>query len=296
MRILVLGDFQGNFSDRMFRKIKKEEFDLVVGVGDYTGIDEWKPFILHSLREVKKGMPHPSPIDFFGKRRFKKLLGKDRKAAKFVLRRLNKIGKPVLLIFGNGDDEWYKYKFDKKVSPPKKSNIKFIKSLKNIREMTYGRIKYNGINFVGFGGYMDIDSYFNQEEWKEEDENKVKRRIARREKSKKHLFETLRKAKGEKIFVFHYPPQGAFDIIRDRKDNPMDGKSAGIGFFRDAILKYKPKLVLCGHMHEYQGAKKIGRTSVVNPGDAGAGKYAIVEYSEFVKGEKGKKIKVKFAD
>ena len=58
----------------------------------------------------------------------------------------------------------------------------------------------------------------------------------------------------------------------------MTGKSAGIGFFREAIKKYEPKLVLCGHMHEYQGKKMLGKSLVVNPGEAGSGKFAVIDY------------------
>jgi Icc-related predicted phosphoesterase len=285
MKILVLGDFGGVFPERLKKKLKKEKFDLVIGVGDYTGIKEWKSFIMHSLRIVKAGNPHPSPVDFFGKKRFKELLRKDRRAAKNVLKTLNNLGKPVIFIFGNGDDEWYKYRFDK-ILPVKKSNLNFVKKLRNMKDITYGKLKFKGINFVGFGGYMDIDSYFDKEEWKN-DEEKIRRRLKRRDKSKKHFFKVLRKIKGEKIFVLHYPPKGIFDIIKDTKDNPMNGKSAGIGFFREAIQKYKPNLVLCGHMHEYCGAKKIGKTLVINPGDAEKGRYAIVEID-------GGKVKMRF--
>ena len=124
---------------------------------------------------------------------------------------------------------------------------------------------------------MDIDSYYNKKEWKENDQQRHMARIFRRTKSKRRLLENLKKTKGERIFVFHYPPQGVFDIIKGGKDNPMNGKSAGIGFFSEAIKKYKPKLIVCGHMHEYQGVKRIYGVPVINPGDAEKGKYAIIE-------------------
>lgn len=137
---------------------------------------------------------------------------------------------------------------------------------------------------------MDIDAFFKEKEFDEEKERTLKRRIERREKSRKHFFGMIKKTRGEKIFVFHYPPKGVFDIIRDKKDNPMNGKSAGIGFFRDAIKKYKPRAVFCGHMHEYRGMKKIGSSVIINPGDAEKNKYAIVEIPE----DKNKKIKAEF--
>ncbi len=110
------------------------------------------------------------------------------------------------------------------------------------------------------------------------DKEKQNKRLNRRNKSKTHLFKTLKNTKSPRIFIFHYPPKGAFDIIRDKKDNPMNGKSTGISFFTQAIKKYKPSLVLCGHMHEYQGAKRLAGSLVINPGDAEKGKYAIIDY------------------
>ena len=241
------------------------------------------------LSEVKIGNPHPNAEKFFGKKKFKELLKKDNLAAKNILRKLNQFNKPVFLIFGNGDDEWYYYKFGKTKFSIKKSNKNFLRKLKNIKDITYGNAKFNKINLTGFGGYMDIDSFFDREEWSETDCVAYIRRILRRKRSERDLFERLRGVKGRKIFIFHYPPKGIFDIIKSEKKNPMNGKSAGIDFFRKAVEKYKPELVICGHMHEYRGIKKIGRSLVVNPGDAERGKYAIIDIPE----NKNKKIKIK---
>ena len=107
-------------------------------------------------------------------------------------------------------------------------------------------------------------------------------------KSRKNLFSRFRKSKID-IFVPHYPPKGVFDIIKD-KGNPFRGRSAGIPIFTEAIRKFKPKLVLCGHMHEYQGAKRLGKSLVINPGEGDKGMYAVVDYQE----NKEKNIKIRF--
>ena len=136
------------------------------------------------------------------------------------------------------------------------------------------------MDFVGFGGYMDIEAFFDKKQFNE-NKFKIEKRLKRHIKVRERLFSILdkiRKNKNPRVFIFHYPPYGVFDIIKDKKDNPMNGKSAGVKFFTEAIKKYKPKLVLCGHMHEYQGAKKLHGCLVVNPGDAQKGKYAIVDY------------------
>ena len=35
---------------------------------------------------------------------------------------------------------------------------------------------------------------------------------------------------------------------------------------RDAILKYEPLLGLHGHIHESRGSRRLGSTTIVNPG------------------------------
>jgi len=295
MRLLVVGDFQGKFSERTRKQIEKEEFDMVIGVGDYTGIDEWRPFIQHCFKCNKLGKEPKSPQEFFGKKGFRYLLKKDDELARKVLRTLNQFGKPVIFVFGNGDDGWYNYPFIAKTRKKyslqvKKKNSNFLKSLNNFIDVNYRTRKWNGINFIGFGGYMDIDAYVEDEEFVENDgPEMVAKRKKRMRKSRELMFKLCKKEKGKKIFVLHYPPKGVFDIIRDKK-NLMNGKSAGIRAFREAIVNFKPKLVLCGHMHEYQGMKKIGESLIVNPGDTGEGKYAIVDVADDLKG----KIRVKF--
>ena len=56
-------------------------------------------------------------------------------------------------------------------------------------------------------------------------------------------------------------------------------------YFSD-IKKYKPLLVVCGHIHENQGKKRLGRSWIINTGAACDGKAAIIETDD-----KKKKIK-----
>lgn len=278
MKLLFVGDFQGEFPEKLSKKIEKEEFDAIIGIGDYAGIKDFRSYVMYALASSKQGIPIISAKDFFGKKKFKKLLKKDRKKAKRILNKLNEYKKPIISVFGNGDDDWYAYKFEKGMKA-KKSLRNFLKKLNNFHDITYSKKKFQEIEFIGFGGYMDIDAYFDKKEFKDE-QDIMKVRIKRREKSRHNLFSRLKKSKNKNlVFVLHYPPKGVFDIIKDKKDNPMNGKSAGIGFFTDAIRKYKPLIAFCGHMHEYQGMKRIGKTFVINPGDAEKGKYAVIEIS-----------------
>ena len=153
--------------------------------------------------------------------------------------------------------------------------------------MTYKVRNYNGISFLGFGGYMDVVGNYDK---RKKEERKILKNVNKRIEKSKKKFETLvKKLRSKSVFIFHYPPKGIFDKISDEK-NPYHGKSTGVEFFRKGILKEKPFLVLCGHMHEYQGKKKIGESLVVNPGAVHDGKAAIVDIDE----KKGKVKKIEF--
>lgn len=288
MKILVVGDFQGKFPEKLKKKIAKEEFDFVIGVGDYTGGDYWRPYLKYQFRESEKGKSMAdlkTPEEFFGKKKLRGMEKTDIECGKKVLNELNKLGKKVYFVFGNTDDGWYDYPFSRKMKA-KKSLKNFVGNKKNLFEMTYRNRKFKDLGLSGFGGYMDLKWYLK----KKGDSKEVnQRRLKRIVNSRKLFFKNLKRLSGkQKIFVLHYPPKGVFDIIKD-KGNAHSGKSSGIEFFTEAIRKYNPRLVLCGHMHEYQGVKKIGQSLVVNPGDAGEGKAAVIDIDE--KGTKVRFIK-----
>ena len=282
MKILVLGDFQGVFPEKLRKKLKKEElFDLIVGVGDYGGVDDWRPWIKEDFNRTKKGLPRINPEEFFGKRKFKKLVKKDIASTKNVFRKILNLNKKFIFVFGNGDDYWYNHpEWWKNESLVEQK--KFIRKLGIFKDITYGKTSFRGIDFIGFGGYMDIEAFFNTKDLKYQTRKAVRERITRHSKMKRRFFKLLGKAyknrKSRKILVLHYPPKGVFDIIKGGwEGNPMKGESSGIRFYTEAIKRYKPNLVLCGHMHEYQGMKKLFGVPVINSGDAQKGRYAIVE-------------------
>ena len=101
------------------------------------------------------------------------------------------------------------------------------------------------------------------------------------------LIKRLKKAaKKVDIFLAHEPPLGVMDKVLFKK-SPRYGEHLGIEYYTKYIKKYKPLVMVCGHMHEYQGKRKLGATWVINPGPAAQNKFAILEIVD-------KKIKVKF--
>jgi hypothetical protein len=74
------------------------------------------------------------------------------------------------------------------------------------------------------------------------------------------------------VLVPHHPPHGVVD-------RAWFGVHGGTRALRAAILRRRPKVVLCGHIHEARGVARLGPTLVVNPGPALRGFHALVETS-----------------
>ena len=75
------------------------------------------------------------------------------------------------------------------------------------------------------------------------------------------------------VLISHVPPYGTQDKI-------FLGKHGGSKDLREIVDKYKPRLVLCGHIHENPGVNKIENTTVVNCSMGKRGEGAIIEINE----------------
>ena len=108
------------------------------------------------------------------------------------------------------------------------------------------RVVKKGIPFVGFNG-VDTNQFKVVEEKKLLDENSV--------------------------LVSHVPPYGT-------QDKAFIGIHGGSKELRELVDKFKPKLVLCGHIHEDPGITKIGNTTVVNCSMGKRGEGALIEIND----------------
>ena len=78
------------------------------------------------------------------------------------------------------------------------------------------------------------------------------------------------------IFNLHVPPYGCGLDDAPKLDKNLRVVASGSGApemvpvgstaVRDAILKYEPLLGLHGHIHESRGSRRLGATTIVNPG------------------------------
>jgi Icc-related predicted phosphoesterase len=108
-------------------------------------------------------------------------------------------------------------------------------------------------DFPDLYNYLKVDLKFNKENYKV-----VLIGATFPANFKRDILEWLKDFDSSRIiFVSHYPPY----LIRDWSDW---GVHAGIKDFRELIIRIKPILWLCGHIHEDAGISKFLKTTVIN--------------------------------
>lgn len=70
------------------------------------------------------------------------------------------------------------------------------------------------------------------------------------------------------ILVCHCPPFGHFDEVR--------GKHIGSTAILKIIEEKQPFVVLCGHVHEYEGVRRIDKTYLIKVSAAVNGKACVM--------------------
>lgn len=157
-----------------------------------------------------------------------------------LFQRLNDLPCPVLAVRGNMD------------SPEVDA---LLKRHANILSLHQREAIIKGVQFVGMGGTIPIP--FNS-------------KICLREK--RLIEETDRLITNGSVLVTHPPPYGTLD-------EGIGNFHAGSRGLRRLILDRRPRLLICGHIHERPGWAVLGKTLVVNcsMGRSGAGAWIEVE-------------------
>jgi Icc-related predicted phosphoesterase len=163
--------------------------------------------------------------------------------------------KPVLAIPGNCDQ---------------KSILKALDASKAVN--LHGKTEQIGkIRFIGLGGSNPTPFNTPFELSEEEIEKTLEEMVCSAEKAEDC---------GTIVLLTHAPPHGARDEL------PFGHVGS------EAISKFVDRvdLVVCGHIHEAKGIETVGKTVVVNPGEACKGSCALITLEE----SEGKPIEVEF--
>jgi len=110
-----------------------------------------------------------------------------------------------------------------------------------------------------------IDTYWIKEFKPSEYKKKMKEARKETDKAKR----VLKRYRKVDILVCHQPPYGILDKVNfPGVPKEWGRKHAGSKVILNYIKKFQPKYVFCGHIHEGEGKKKIGKTQIYNLGVA----------------------------
>jgi Icc-related predicted phosphoesterase len=273
MRILVIGDFHGKFPSKLKERLSRESFDVIVSTGDFCHNKELERLFFRYAYGTDIGLG-----EFIGKRKNNELERKNLLAGFKVLKVLNSLGRPVMAVTGNWDPVDYEEVGLPKMKDANSKNFKaFVKKMKCIKMIDFESTNYSGVNFVGYprSTYPGKPSLRIQKRLKD-NAKEVLDKINADNKRYFNIFKGL--VSKDTVFISHNSPyRTKLDIIGK---GSQKGRHYGSYLVKKIITELKPRLVLCGHMHENQGVQKIGRTLVVNIGAAYEGKAALIDYKK----------------
>lgn len=139
---------------------------------------------------------------------------------------------------------------------------RFLRKHKNVINKWTGKYTIKSQSFIFF------DISFEPETMKESNKTKFFINKMRKNKSRELKLNKMLEEDKNSILIAHNPPYGYVD-------KAYNGKHVGSKIILNAIKKFPPKMVFCGHIHEAKGKAKIGKTIVYNLGSKGD--YAVID-------------------
>jgi len=281
VKILVIGDLHGRMP-----RIHFKDFDYIVCVGDVCSDKLLRPLYKKYFALIKKfGVEEvPNFEDFvnveLGENKHDELLEKEMVAGRKILEYLNSFGKSVFFIPGNWDNSYGSTRIKDMDKNDynylrtwldwwlgRRSNKKLIGGLENVYDLQYGLYSSEEFNILGYGLISGPEKLMKKVKEAEvsEKERLVLKKLSLEIPKRLNKLWKKRNKKVVSIFVSHNIPYGIMDIIHDKKSH-ANREHAGSTIARDFCLKKKPEICVGGHIHEYYGRRKLGKTIVVNAG------------------------------
>jgi Icc-related predicted phosphoesterase len=256
MKIAIIGDPHGVTIPK--NKIPKD-VEAIIIPGDLGNADIYRNIYFNNLERKNKGLEEKEP----SKTLLYKAYMETHKTAVKVIKYYSKIA-PVYLIFGNAD----MFKTDtnkesKKIKRNLPSMEEEFKRMKDVTLLLNKKSELKGLHIAGI-------KYFIDENWvRNFKPSNHKKQIIKAKKDSGKATKKMNSYKNIDIMLFYQPPYKVLDTVGDKAPKPWIGKSAGSMVLLKYIKKYKPKYVICGHIHEAKGTQKIGNTTVINAGCSG---------------------------
>ncbi len=253
MKILAIGDPHGNM--QKLRKIPMKGTDLILLTGDLGKADLARKKFFENIERKKQGLPEIEDTPEFQKKVDDEIYYSSIK----VLRYCAKFA-PTYFIYGNVEPY-------AGTRPSKKRKTPWLpteaRKRRGVRIINNRVINFNGIRIGGLEYFTDVNWV---QDFKPSD---YKKRMKTAKKQTDKARRVLRWFNDVNILVCHQPPYELLDKVGSPAPKHWRGKHAGSKTILNYIKRNQPKYVFCGHIHESQGSKKLGKTKVYNLGVCG---------------------------
>ena len=264
MRICAISDPHGGLDK--IKQIPLSDVDLFLLTGDLGSASLARKMAFDNIERKKQGLEAIEYTPAQKKRAFMEIYN----STMGIMRYLRKFA-PVFTIFGNIESSNHDTREESReigVALPFLSND--LNALPNVRIINNRIANFEGIRIGGLGYFIDTN-------WVQEFKpSNFRKRMAGAKKQTAKAKRVLRNFGPVDILVCHQPPYGVLDKVTAKyAPKHWQGKHAGSKTILQYIKSKSPKYVFCGHIHEGQGMKRIGRTEVHN---LGVGEHKVVEF------------------
>jgi Icc-related predicted phosphoesterase len=257
MKILAIGDPHGSL-DKV-RKISFKRIDLILLTGDLGSANMMRKMAFENVERKKKGLSEKEYSPTQEKRAFMEAYNSSLKIIRFLSRKA-----PVFTIYGNVESSNLDTRrFSKKIGKKIPLLTNTLTAMRNVRVINNRLANFQRIRVGGLEYFVDTNWV---RDFKPAD---YRKRMKKAKKATDKARRVLRWFGEVDILVCHQPPYGFLDRVGAPAPKHWRGKHAGSKVILGYIKKHKPKYVFCGHIHEGEGMKKIGKTEVHNLGVGG---------------------------
>lgn len=239
MNILCIGDPHGNLAK--VKKMPLRKADAIILTGDLGDATLTRNMAFDNLRRRVTGLPLKQYTNRQHQRAYLREYTTGLKLVKYLAKHA-----PVYIIYGNGELSNAETRaMSKQLKLPLPSITQALKAIPGVHLFNNKKIRMGESVVAGLPFFSEHD-----------------------EREAKRAASNLNKFGKIDILVCHQPPYGVLDALRNRNlPRAWQGKKLGSKVIAQYIRRYKPKLVLCGHIHEGKGTAKIGKTIVHNLGE-----------------------------
>lgn len=263
MKIIAIGDPHGDLEK--VKKIPTAGAELILLTGDLGSANLMRRLAFERIERERQGLPPKEYSTTLKRKAFMEAYSSSVRIVKY----LSRIA-PVYVIFGNvesSNSETRKMSREIGVALPYLYNE--LNSMPDVRVINNVVGRCQNIRIGGLQYFVDTN-------WvKDFSPSHYQRGMGVAKKETEKASRILKQFGTLDVLVCHQPPYGILDKVTAKfAPENWQGKHAGSKTILEYIKTHQPRYVFCGHIHEGEGMKRIGRAEIYNLGVCG---YKMIE-------------------